>query len=223
MPREKRNEAQYLAERLSDAICGWLTFQQAARRSRAYNEHLTYLPIFEVADGRGWRVFPQFAVREELARPGAPNTVDFLFFHKTHKVFVALEIKFQKSPRARTGAFTPDVLKLVRLHHGLIAAEIPRLKKYCTPAFPITRVLMTIGQRDGLRWLWNLSREDSRLRGQAMGLWKEAHPKKESNQTDGDDGLIRISPTRVPRDFRILTLFEQKWWAASRTVKRKKK
>jgi hypothetical protein len=140
MSSKSREKADYLAERLSDAICGWLTFQQAARRSKAYNEHLTYLPIFEVADGRGWRVYPQFALRDEAVRRGAPNTIDFLFLHTGYRAFVALEVKFQRSPRAATQAFTPDMEKLLRVGHETIEAELPRLKKYCSDSYPVLSI-----------------------------------------------------------------------------------
>jgi hypothetical protein len=205
--------AQQLGRRLTDAICGWLTFQQAANRHRAYNEHLTYLPIFEVADGRKWNVYPQFPFLDPVSKTW--KSVDFLFLSKRYSVFALLEISFQKKRGSEIDNMSDDVKKMARVTHTMIADAFPELEKHCHAAVPIHRLKMSVGQgsrgRKSPKGLWERGSEEKRLRNQAAELFKDSG--KYHAQSSLDVGCLRVSPADfTATDFRVITLYEQTWW-----------
>lgn len=204
-----------LVKRLTDAVCGWLTFHQAAHHQEMYSEHLVYLPIYEVAAGRGWKVFPQFAVRPRVPRPGAPHSIDFLFFYEATPAFAALEIKFLKRGAVGpTNPLTYDVGKLMRVDHDVIASEMPVLKPHCQKNVPLDRFMMTIGQRSNIHATWNRRREHEKLKRQVNYIWEKADTKSHTMQVSTKRGWFRASPAIIKHDFRVLTLRQQGAWSS---------
>jgi hypothetical protein len=214
-----QQRAEQLARRLTDAICGWLTFQQAANRHRTYNEHLIYLPIFEVADGRKWEVHPQFPFLDPAS--GRYRWVDFLFFSEKYSVFALLEIKLQKSRGTEIGIMSRDVKKMTRVTHSMIAEALPGLQKPCNAAIPIHRLMMCVGQgssgQKSPKKLWRRNGEERQLRDQAAKLFKDSG--KYHAQSSLDVGCLRISPADfTSTDWRVITLYEQSWWTELEAV-----
>lgn len=210
--------AEQLARRLSDAVCSWLTFQQAASRHRAYNEHLTYLPIFEVADGRKWDVFPQFPFFDPAS--DRRKSIDFLFFSKRYSVFALLEIKFQKSRGADIPLMSRDVKKMAQVTHSMIEEAFPGLQEPCKAMLPIHRLMMCVAQGDNgsksLKKLWRRNGEDKRLKNQASILFKDSG--KYHAQSSLEVGCLRVSTADfTSTDWRVLTLYEQSWWPEFKT------
>ena len=138
---------------------GWITYQQTCGRSEAFNEHITYLPIFEIASGMKWKVYPQFAIRDE-ADEKRPRTVDFCFIKEKEAELAVLEVKFVKPDKKYGALFSADIRKMKRLNLSLINDELKqRGEPKIDRNFTIRRYLMIFWTTDTILKLLDRGKE----------------------------------------------------------------
>ena len=73
-----------LMKRLVDGLGGWVTYYQSCGLGRHYTEHLFYEHIEAIVKGRDWKVMAQAKFVSPTGRAGAPDTIDFVFYRRTH-------------------------------------------------------------------------------------------------------------------------------------------
>jgi len=142
--------------RLAGSLVSWLTFQQAALRSKMYKEYWMYAPIYEVAAAREWDIEPQQHFRHNTKN----KYIDFIFYGIDQKKYdegdrvAAVEVSYIRtgSPVAK---INDDFEKLrnfksfkSRKYGGIkryiiIAAKKDVLEKYCKSHFRTASPLFT--------------------------------------------------------------------------------
>jgi hypothetical protein len=175
---EKRHiEANEFAIRLAEGMVGWTTFAQAGHLSAIYSEYLTYLPIFQIAKGRGWRVFSQKKLRKAQSARGRFRTVDFVFRSNELGVGIFCEVKFARSTATHCLQISKDIRKLFTLGPADVSKKDPPrsvykyilvLGKEKTIKDRVGKKAKTIGELD----IGKLARfEDSRLQKQVQAAF----------------------------------------------------
>lgn len=160
-----------LMRRLAGSLVSWLTFQQAALRSRMYNEYWMYPPIFEVASARGWKIRPQFPLK--VNEKNTIKYVDFVFYgnkkrHVENDRVAAVEISYI---RKNTGAqkISKDECKLKKFRNDhfrngklgaikryvLIAGKEDHLRSYCNSNFQRAMPLFKEDYSGTLGWRYS--------------------------------------------------------------------
>jgi hypothetical protein len=220
---------QALIKQIARAISGWLTFQQSAKRHRTYNEYLIYLPIFEVADGQKWDVYPQFAINPAVRRRGAPETVDFVFCLRSEQGVlqraVILEVKLIKPRKRYTQLFSKDALKMTRLNENIIAEVLGLTLKQTYKKGDIQRWLLIASQENQAIERFSRGDENADLEQQANDIWDASiMPTRpifpngvpwlaDTNlPLDAQVGLLRVGDASFSSRFKVLALREQAVW-----------
>jgi hypothetical protein len=96
--KKQKQREQRLVRRLVEGLVGWLTFRQAAGAKTLYSEYFLYPPIYEIASGRRWSVLAQEPIKNSM--PGAPSTLDFVFYEKAdnrspdRRGLILMEVKY---------------------------------------------------------------------------------------------------------------------------------
>jgi hypothetical protein len=160
-PRAEKEDTKRLMRRLAGSLVSWLTFQQAALRSKIVGEHQMYAPIFEVASSRGWKISTQFPLKDASHDDNKESTkfIDFVFYRTTDKSLendrvAAVELSYVRKSNRRTSGrrsntpkdkITIDECKLQRLRgddfrkgqygamrkYVMIASKENQLRAYC--------------------------------------------------------------------------------------------
>lgn len=135
-----KDAADELAKRIAEGMAGWMSYVQACRHSRMYSEYLVYYPIFQLAEGRDWKVFPQHKIPKKYIGGRYP-TVDFLF--RKENIGVFLEVKFARYNMDHPISITNDIKKLIHLDTGCVAEK--------KPPNEMRRYILILGQEQNIR------------------------------------------------------------------------
>jgi hypothetical protein len=90
--KPQQEDTQRLMRRLAGSLVSWLTFEQAARRSKIMKEQQMYTPIYEVAVSRGWKISTQVPLKGVSREDKEKSTkyIDFVFYTRNRVAAVEL-------------------------------------------------------------------------------------------------------------------------------------